>query len=233
MASSFAARAASTKNHYSKKQLKNKGKRKCFHCIARQQSAPPPPPAGPVDHTLGALFAPCLNNNLATVKRLVNNNAPPGFVNQREEASGIFALYVAAQNGSLRVAKWLVKEGKANVDLQTNDGGTALYITAEHGHTEVAKCLVEGKANVDLQTDNGCTPLSMAAQNGHADVVQCLVENKANVDLAVSPAHDGRSKRARRGGPTTSRRCPPRRCARQGSLPRTLKARLCCRTKSS
>jgi ankyrin repeat protein len=145
------------KTEFSPTQLKKKGKRKCFACVAAavaRGGGPAPPslgPARPADgprmsrSSLDALLDACPDDNkLATVQRLVRR-APLGCVNQQDPA-GFFALYDAAGSGSVRVVKWLVTERKANVDLQNNQGSSPLHIAAQEGHAEVVQFLVENKA---------------------------------------------------------------------------------------
>jgi ankyrin repeat protein len=57
-----------------------------------------------------------------------------------------------------------------NVDLQNNNGGTALMMAAENGHEGVCDLLITRGCNVDLQNKDGSTALMMAAENGHEGV---------------------------------------------------------------
>ncbi len=75
------------------------------------------------------------------------------------------------------MAKILLENG-AQVDLQKNDGWSALLVASQKGHAEVAKILLENGAQVDLQD-----ALLIASWNGHTEMVMILLENGAQVDL--------------------------------------------------
>ena len=56
---------------------------------------------------------------------------------------GCTPLIMAAQNGHMEVVRFLVEEGKADVDkATTDDGSTPLLLAAQKGHTEVVRFLV-------------------------------------------------------------------------------------------
>jgi ankyrin repeat protein len=74
-------------------------------------------------------------------------------------------------------------ESRCNVDLQLNDGCTALYIAAERGHSAVTKELIDASCNMDLPDEYGTTPLHIAAQKGHASVTEQLIEALCDIDL--------------------------------------------------
>jgi ankyrin repeat protein len=59
-------------------------------------------------------------------------------------------------------------EARCNIDLQVQDGESALYNTAANGHTFVAKQLIEARCNIDAQKKNGVSPLFIAAEKGTA-----------------------------------------------------------------
>ena len=80
-------------------------------------------------------------------------------------------LYIAAQEGHLKVVRFLVESG-ANQDQGMADPGiTPLYIAAQNGHLEVVRFLVESGANIDqVWTDTGAAPLVIAAQKGQLSI---------------------------------------------------------------
>jgi len=88
------------------------------------------------------------------------------------ESAGTFGpLHTAAKNGSLEMAKFLIKNG-ANVNLQSSIMGTPLVIAISYKKYEIAKLLVENKADVNLSQacdglNNTCwKPLHMAVVLG-------------------------------------------------------------------
>ena len=91
-------------------------------------------------------------------------------------------MIVTSVNGHSEVVKQLHQYG-AQVDLQNNNGSTALMGACQNGHSEVVKLLHQYGAQVDLQNNNGSTALMGACQNGHSEVVKLLHKYGAQVDL--------------------------------------------------
>ncbi|KJV77018.1 ankyrin repeat domain-containing protein [Orientia tsutsugamushi] len=84
---------------------------------------------------------------------------------------------------SLKVAQALLTHC-ANVNLQDENGNTALHYAANHFyHLEVTEILLNHCANVNAQNNAGDTALHSAARNGLLSTVVCLLESGANVHL--------------------------------------------------
>ena len=58
-------------------------------------------------------------------------------------------MIFCAQFGVPAIMKILIERG-ANINLQDNEGKTALSVSAEFGDTKLAKLLIENGANVNL-----------------------------------------------------------------------------------
>ena len=72
----------------------------------------------------------------------------------------------------------LAKE--ADVNLQTNNGYTALMLAAQNGLGQIVQLLLAKDANVNLQNKYGDTALTFAVQGKKQDIVQML-SKAANV----------------------------------------------------
>lgn len=84
---------------------------------------------------------------------------------------------------SLNIAQALLNHG-ANVNLQDEDGNTALHHAVNHFyHLEIAEMLLNYGANVNVQSNTGDTALHRAASYGHHLTVILLLKNGANVHL--------------------------------------------------
>ena len=97
------------------------------------------------------------------------------------DGSGNTALVQAAQQGFVEVVRFLVEEGKADVDkTKTSDGATPLFIAAQKGNLEVIKLLLDKGADWTVgMRDNGWSPLFVASWAGKAAVVAELLERQA------------------------------------------------------
>ena len=100
-----------------------------------------------------------------------------------EKIENTFLLIIASQNGHGEVVKILL-EKRAQVDLQEQDGVSALIAASYNRHYEVVKILPENGAQVDLLPEqNDHSALMFASQTGHAEVVKILLENGTHVNL--------------------------------------------------
>eukprot|EP01047_Picozoa_sp_COSAG01_P029643 COSAG01_NODE_2039_length_8573_cov_13.642672_1_plen_2500_part_00 len=63
-----------------------------------------------------------------------------------------------------------------------DQGFPVLYSSAQYGHAEVIRALVEAGATVDRPTKNGCTPLYVASLKGHVAAMKVLLGGGAAVD---------------------------------------------------
>mmetsp|Transcript_14832 Transcript_14832/g.46491 ORF Transcript_14832/g.46491 Transcript_14832/m.46491 type:complete len:264 (-) Transcript_14832:22-813(-) len=71
----------------------------------------------------------------------------------------------------------------ATVDDSTNNGRTALHISANNGECATIEYLVDRGANVNARRADGRTPLYHAAEAGHLDAVRILVDAGALITV--------------------------------------------------
>jgi len=71
----------------------------------------------------------------------------------------------AAFNGHTAVVHALVSAG-ADVNLQRNDGFSALSVASQEEHIDCVKLLIQRGAEVDTCNNIGATPLYRAARKG-------------------------------------------------------------------
>jgi len=96
-------------------------------------------------------------------------------------------LWLAAQQGNLEEIRRELAAG-ARIDAKAEDGATALFYAAEHGHTQVVELLAERGAEVNVVADievgdrsYRVTALGAAALGGYADIVRVLLKQGAEV----------------------------------------------------
>ena len=68
---------------------------------------------------------------------------------------------MASQNGHGATVEALLAKGAA-IDVQRNDGVTALIIASYSGHTEIVAVLLAKGANTELQFKDGSAALDLA-----------------------------------------------------------------------
>ena len=106
-----------------------------------------------------------------------------GFDPNTVDRSGRQGLFMALQDGSLKVAEALIAWPKTNVEWRSTKDESPLMIAALKGHKELVKKLVARDADVNK---TGWTPLHYAATAGHLEIIELLLEEHAYID-AESP----------------------------------------------
>ncbi len=98
-------------------------------------------------------------------------------LNDAVESMGVTPLYMACQNGHVRVVKELIATPSqlTHLNLPNDSGITPLYAACQFGHLEVAQILVETGIDPMHPIANGVSPLEIAYENGHVDLVRSLV----------------------------------------------------------
>ena len=136
-----------------------------------------------------------------------------GFDVNTVDEKGRSGLYMAAAEGSFKIAKVLLDWNLTNVDARTpqdenplmmaalkghvalvksiiarggdvnKTGWTPLHYAATGGNLEIIKLLLEAHAYIDAESPNRTTPLMMAAMYGTADAAKLLMEEGADPTL--------------------------------------------------
>jgi len=102
---------------------------------------------------------------------------------------GISVLSTAASAGEVEVVKYLVnrmpKKGAERLDVQDDQGATALHFAAQGGHTDVVRVLLEtGASCPNVQTyGRKKAPIHLAAFRGFVETVKALIEHGADVNV--------------------------------------------------
>ena len=107
-------------------------------------------------------------------------------VNLAKNTTGTTALWMAASNGHVEVARELL--GHDGIDINRGDdfGESALIGASKNGHAEVVELLL-GQPNIDANhaTKNRKTALILAASFGHEEIVELLL---AQLDIGINMA---------------------------------------------
>ena len=90
------------------------------------------------------------------------------------KSSGGTALFQAANKGFVEVVRFLVEEGKADVDKVDKKNRTPINMAAYKGRLEVVQILLGKGADCTIKDKWGDTPLGAAKAGGHAEVAAAL-----------------------------------------------------------
>jgi ankyrin repeat protein len=74
----------------------------------------------------------------------------------------------------------------ADMNAESGDGATPVFIAAQEGHLEVVKALASLGANVNAARQSGATPVFVAAAQGHVEIVRILAWLGANLNTAMN-----------------------------------------------
>ncbi|KRY39744.1 Ankyrin repeat domain-containing protein 29 [Trichinella spiralis] len=97
--------------------------------------------------------------------------------------NGGMALFIAAQGNYMTIVKTFLEVG-CDPNYSMSDGAHSLFVAAQNGHLEVVKILLQNGADVSKARNDGATPLWISCQMGHASIVRELLLWGANVDEA-------------------------------------------------
>jgi ankyrin repeat protein len=124
-------------------------------------------------------FAAVKRDDAQTVRQMLQR----GFDANTVDPSGRQGLFMALQDGSLKVAEVLVDWPRTRVEWRSAKDESPLLIAALKGHERLVRKLVARDADVNKP---GWTPLHYAATGAHLAIIQFLLDENAYID-AESP----------------------------------------------
>lgn len=124
-------------------------------------------------------FRAVKQDDAATIRSLLLRGFDPDTLDPR----GRHALFMALQEGSLKVAEALVDWPRTNVEWRNPQDESPLMMAALKGHLGLVRKLIARDAHVNKP---GWTPLHYAATGGHVEIMALLLEHHAFID-AESP----------------------------------------------
>ena len=125
-------------------------------------------------------------DNLEGLKALVPSQVEPNSSSHSIEDHLHTLLMCAAAHGSVKCARFLITECKANVNKRNFTGFSALHWAAFSGRIECVKLLLDAGALLESQTDDGRTPLHIAASRGHLQFLKFIVSCGADLHAVTS-----------------------------------------------
>jgi len=114
-------------------------------------------------------------------KQIIN-----GWYLQQESQLLASPLFLAAQEGQIKVLTLLLAQGASVNSAAEDDGSTPLLIATQGQHKEAIQILLHSGADPNATRGDGVTPLYIACQNGYTDLVEPLLKHNADVCLPVT-----------------------------------------------
>ena len=100
-------------------------------------------------------------------------------VDQRNHYGDTLLMTIAEQSDDLELLSFLLKHG-SNLNLQGQDGDTALLTALECQHNNVTKRLIQYGADIDIKENSGYNALSVAILFKVHPLIQLLLERQAD-----------------------------------------------------
>ena len=100
-------------------------------------------------------------------------------INSKERSTGEGALHIVTRARDYSWLTFIMSKGP-RLDLQNNQGVTALSLAAQLGWVEGAELLLKYGASVDLANSRGETPLILAVGQRNLPMVRVLLAKGAN-----------------------------------------------------
>jgi ankyrin repeat protein len=117
---------------------------------------------------------------VGNARKIVNVISSPYVVPDALDSTGYAPIHRASSGGHAVAVQRLI-EGKANPNVRSVDGSTALHHACTTGNDAVVRVLSDvAHLDVDAADVGRATPLMAAALYGHATVVEALLRRKAD-----------------------------------------------------
>lgn len=114
-------------------------------------------------------------------------DANPGYNNAT-------ALHLAAMNGHGAVVAYLLTNGTCPINMQDDDGRTALACACADGRNDVVELMIAEGCRMDIADNESYKPIHHAALNGHDDIVKYVMVQTAMLRLNEEAAQGPKQK---------------------------------------
>ena len=95
-------------------------------------------------------------------------------------------LFAAAWRGEEQVVKDLINGKRVPINAVDENHVTALRFTAQYGHTDLTKFLLDRGADPNIKAHDKIDPLLSAVEQGHKEIILLLLDNGAKVNTRTN-----------------------------------------------
>lgn len=92
-------------------------------------------------------------------------------------------IWLASESGHLLAVKYWIDKDPELINKSDDKENTALHLSAQKGHKEIVKYLIENGSNCNAVNREKNTPLHLAAAYGNLYIIKYLVENGADFKI--------------------------------------------------
>ena len=90
-------------------------------------------------------------------------------------------IFEAARDGNIDIVELLLKE-HVDINIQDENGETALMLASKNGHIQVVELLLKEHADVNIKNQDGHTAIMLALQNVYTQVMELLGEHVDDIE---------------------------------------------------
>jgi ankyrin repeat protein len=87
--------------------------------------------------------------------------------------NGETALYIAAEEGFVEIARLLLAAGACVNPV--GDDSVSLWAACGHGHLDIVNMFLDAKAYIHISEVRGCSSICFASTGGYTEIVQTLL----------------------------------------------------------
>ncbi|KAK2763107.1 hypothetical protein FQN54_009741 [Arachnomyces sp. PD_36] len=138
------------------------------------------------------LLMECIEKKVPFARRVRTASRPERRSVEREIARKIrtlpdsivrSAFHYAARYKVDDLLRFLLDRKWIDIDVEDDDGMTALHLASRYGCEEVVQLLLSRRARVNQQNNKGQTALHFAALGGHEGITRLLLLKRASIDI--------------------------------------------------
>lgn len=93
---------------------------------------------------------------------------------------GLSVLFYAIEKNLLDIVN-IILDLNAFIDIQDNNGKTALMLASKNGNDILAKILIDNKADVNIKNNYGITALTFSILNNNIEIAKMLIAKGADI----------------------------------------------------
>lgn len=104
-----------------------------------------------------------------------------------EDPDGNTILHIAAATGCVGLLRYIISQGRFNINGVNCMGWTPLMQASRFGHVDCVQFLITKSADVSQRNKYGLTALSMAVANGDPTIIKMIQHKRSHLPKEPTP----------------------------------------------